>query len=192
VCIVVLSIGVTIKETARISGFCEKTVASIKKKLDSNELSVLFVINGGGRKSPLADFESDIIEEITSNAYYTKQQIADMVFEKYGIKVTQQAIGKLLKKGIKLLKCGSLPAKADPDKQRNFYETVLHPLMKQAKDGVIELLFVDASHFVMGCDYLGSVYGFVRRFIRTGPGRKRYNVLGALNFVTKKTYNNYK
>jgi len=85
-----------------------------------------------------------------------------------------------------LLKCGSLPAKADPDRQRNFYEKVLHPLMKQAKDGMIELLFVDASHFVMGCDYLGSVYGFVRRFIRTGSGRKRYNVLGALNFVSKK------
>jgi len=58
--------------------------------------------------------------------------------------------------------------------------------MKQAKIGMIELLFVDASHFVMGCDYLGSVYGFVRRFIRTGSGRKRYNVLGALNFISKK------
>jgi transposase len=58
--------------------------------------------------------------------------------------------------------------------------------MKQAKDGIIELLFVDASHFVMGCDYLGSVYGFVRRYIRTGSGRKRYNVLGALNFMSKK------
>ena len=63
---------------------------------------------------------------------------------------------------------------------------MLHPLMEQAKDGVIELLFVDPSHFVMGCDYLGSVYGFVRRFIRTGSGRKRYNVLGALNFLSKK------
>jgi len=85
-----------------------------------------------------------------------------------------------------LLKCEALPAKADPAKQRAFYENVLHPLMKQAKDGIIELLFADASHFVMGCDYLGSVYGFVRRFIRTGSGRKRYNVLGALNFVSKK------
>ena len=58
--------------------------------------------------------------------------------------------------------------------------------MKQAKSGMIELLFADASHFVTGCDYLGSVYGFVRRFIRTGSGRKRYNVLGALNFISKK------
>ena len=98
VCIIVLSIGVSKEEAARISGFCDKTVSSIKKKLDSNELNTLFVINGGGRKSPLVDYEAAIIDEIANNAYYTKQQIADMVFEKYGIKVTQQAIGKLLKK----------------------------------------------------------------------------------------------
>jgi transposase len=48
------------------------------------------------------------------------------------------------------------------------------------------LLFLDASHFVMGCDFLGYIYGKVRRFIKTFSGRKRYNVLGALNFVTKK------
>ena len=48
------------------------------------------------------------------------------------------------------------------------------------------MLFVDASHFVMGCDFLGYIYGKVRRFIKTYSGRRRYNVLGALNFVTKK------
>ena len=75
VCIVVLSVGISVEETARISGFCEKTVKSIKKKLDSNEVDTLFVISGGGHKSPLADFESAIIDEINQNAYYTKQQI---------------------------------------------------------------------------------------------------------------------
>ena len=38
----------------------------------------------------------------------------------------------------------------------------------------------------MGCDYLGYIYGRVRRFIRTYSGRSRYNVLGALNYVSKK------
>jgi len=38
----------------------------------------------------------------------------------------------------------------------------------------------------MGCDFLGCIYGKVRRFVRTFSGRKRYNVLGALNFVSKK------
>ena len=58
--------------------------------------------------------------------------------------------------------------------------------MKQAQNNEIALLFIDASHFVMGCDFLGYIYGKVRRFVRTFSGRKRYNVLGALNFITKK------
>lgn len=50
------------------------------------------------------------------------------------------------------------------------------------------LLFMDASHFVHGCDFLGGVYSKVRRFVRTFSGRQRYNVLGAINFVTKKVH----
>ena len=58
--------------------------------------------------------------------------------------------------------------------------------MKKAKENLLTLLFLDGSHFVMGCDFLGYIYGKTRRFIKTFSGRKRYNVLGALNFVTKK------
>jgi len=84
------------------------------------------------------------------------------------------------------LKCGSLPAKADALAQRGFYDTVLLPLMSKAKESKLTLLFLDGSHFVMGCDFLGYIYGMTRRFVKTFSGRKRYNVLGALNFVTKK------
>lgn len=58
--------------------------------------------------------------------------------------------------------------------------------MERAKSGKVTLLFVDASHFVMGCDFLGYIYGKTRRFIKTYSGRKRYNDLGALNFITKR------
>ena len=58
--------------------------------------------------------------------------------------------------------------------------------MQKAKNGEITLLFVDVSHFVMGCGCLGYIYSKVRRFIRTYSGRSRYNVLGALDFVSKK------
>jgi hypothetical protein len=44
---------------------------------------------------------------------------------------------------------------------------------------------MDASHFVMGNDYLGYIYGKRRRFLKTFSGRTRYNVLGALDFNTK-------
>jgi transposase len=84
------------------------------------------------------------------------------------------------------LKCGSLPAKADTEKQRAFYYDTLKPLIDRAKKGTVALLFMDASHFVMGCDFLGYIYGITRRFVKTYSGRKRYNVLGTLNFVSKK------
>jgi transposase len=84
------------------------------------------------------------------------------------------------------LKSGSIPAKANALAQRNFYNTILLPLMRKANESKLVLLFLDGSHFVMGCDFLGYIYGKTRRFIKTFSGRKRYNVLGALNFVTKK------
>lgn len=88
------------------------------------------------------------------------------------------------KKGLRSLAVGFMPAKADPKVQRNFIETVLKPLIEKAKNTDIELFFLDASHFVMG-GFPGRVWSVVRRFIKTASGRKRYNVLGALNFVTK-------
>ena len=84
------------------------------------------------------------------------------------------------------MKSGSIPAKANALVQRLFSETVLLPLMSNARKDKLTLLFLDGSHFVMGGDFLGSIYGKARRFIKTFSGRKRYNVLGALNFVTKK------
>ncbi len=70
-------------------------------------------------------------------------------------------------------------------RQREFYDGTLKPLMDKAADGREVLLFLDASHFVMGCDYLGFIYGKVRRFVKSFSGRMRYNVLGAAGFVTK-------
>lgn len=83
-----------------------------------------------------------------------------------------------------------MPAKADTVAQRIFYDSELKPLMKKAKrkNSAHVLLFMDASHFVLGCDFLGGVYSKVRRFVKTFSGRQRYNVLGAVNFMTKKVH----
>ncbi len=58
--------------------------------------------------------------------------------------------------------------------------------MEKAKADGLSLLFMDASHFVLGCDFLGCIYCRLRRFIRTFSGRKRYNVLGAIDYATKR------
>ena len=58
--------------------------------------------------------------------------------------------------------------------------------MEKAEEGSVVLLFLDASRFVMGCDFLGHIYGKTRRFVMTFSGRMRYNVLGVMDYVTKK------
>ena len=45
---------------------------------------------------------------------------------------------------------------------------------------------MDAVHFVWETGFLTCLWCFARIFVRTSSGRKRYNVLGALNAVTKK------
>jgi len=57
--------------------------------------------------------------------------------------------------------------------------------MSQAKAGNVKLFFVDASHFVMG-GFSGAIWTRIRRYVQTASGRQRYNVLGALDFITKK------
>lgn len=78
-----------------------------------------------------------------------------------------------------------MPCKANPVEQRKFLGDKLFPLIESAKKGAIELFFMDASHFVMG-GFAGRVWSVVRRYVKTASGRKRYNVLGALNFISKK------
>jgi transposase len=46
----------------------------------------------------------------------------------------------------------------------------------------LKLYFVDAAHFVHGA-FLGYVWSKVRLFLPTPSGRKRYNVLGAIDAI---------
>lgn len=189
VSMLLLAVGIPNSRVTELTGLCERSVRSLKQAMmeEENPADLLKIKDGSGRKSKLADIEAEILKELEENNYHSRQQIADMILEKFQIQVSVSAVGKLLKKnGIKKLKSGSLPAKADVVAQREFYDNTLRPLMEKAKAGTVALLFMDAAHFVMGCDFLGYIYCKTRRFIRTWCGRKRYNVLGALDFVTKK------
>jgi len=58
-----------------------------------------------------------------------------------------------------------------------------HVSQKQKQASVL-FFFVDAAHFVHGA-FLGYLWCFVRLFIPSPSGRKRFNVLAALDAVSK-------
>lgn len=89
----------------------------------------------------------------------------------------------LHKHGFRYRKTGQIPAKADPHAQACFLTDKLQPAIEQAKNQHIHLLFVDAAHFVMGA-FLCHVWCLVRFLLPTPSGRKRLNVLGAVDAIT--------
>lgn len=86
--------------------------------------------------------------------------------------------------GMKPRKMAAIPAKADPPVQREFLTQKLEPKLEEAKSGKRVVFFMDASHFVLA-PFLGIVWCFTRILIRAPSGRQRFNVLGALNAITK-------
>src|SRR5512144_1580520 len=68
-------------------------------------------------------------------------------------------------------------------KQAAFPKDELAPRLEQARRGRRQVYFVDAAHFVFA-PLLGCLWCAARRFVRAASGRKRYNVLGALDAVT--------
>jgi transposase len=67
--------------------------------------------------------------------------------------------------------------------QAEFRATKLEPRLAQARQGLRQVYFVDAAHFVFA-PFLGVIWCVARLFIRAASGRKRYNVLAALNAVS--------
>jgi len=76
-----------------------------------------------------------------------------------------------------------IPAKADPEKQKEFLEQEIQPRLNEAQAGKRAVFFVDAAHFVLSA-FLGFFWSATRIFIPAPSGRQRFNVLGALNAIT--------
>jgi transposase len=91
--------------------------------------------------------------------------------------------------GLRWRKTGAIPV--PPKKtveehardQARFLREKLEPRLKQARLGRRQVLFVDAAHFVLA-PFLGCLWCAARLFVRAASGRKRYNILGAIDAVT--------
>lgn len=99
VAIVLLAAGVSTLRVTELTGLCDRSARGLLKSMREKDISELLRIKkGGGKKSKTSDIETEIIEEIEKNNYHTRQQIADMIKEKFCIEISVSSVGKLLKK----------------------------------------------------------------------------------------------
>lgn len=135
-------------------------------------------------QSQLKPYDEQIKQLIDEHSCSTVKQICAVVDGNIGISLKPSAMRAQLKRlGAKYRKVGGIPAKANIPAQEKFKKEKMEPRLEEAKRGDREVYFVDAAHFVMGA-FLACIWCFVRRFVRTPSGRKRFNVLGAINAIT--------
>ena len=135
-------------------------------------------------ESELSQHTVTIVEYFREYPPASVKEAMAKIKELTGIKRSENRVHEFLKSiGMAPRKVGTIPAKADPDEQESFVKEELEPRLEEAESCKGVVFFVDAAHFVLA-PFLGILWCFTRLFIKAPSGRKRFNVLGALNAVT--------
>lgn len=171
-----------------IGGVHRDTVTDYIKLYNAKGLKGIYHVGYGTNKSKLEEHTDTLLAYFEKEPPHTIAQAVEKIEELTEIRRSPTQVRAWMSRyKMKYRKTGHIPAKVDKEVQKEYIEKTLNPLIKQAQAGEIELLFMDAAHFVMGV-FLCCLWSVKRIFIKSSSGRKRYNVLGAVNAVTKKVH----
>jgi transposase len=176
------------QEICRLVGITKPTLISYLRDFREGGIEKLKAINFYRPKSALDEYETLIANYFEQHPPATLAEARHKIEHLTGIQRSPSQVGKFLKRlGMKSRKVGSIPGKAlDEDRidaQDDVKKKELEPRLEEAKAGQRVVFFTDAAHFVHGA-FLATVWSFVRLFIPTPAGRKRVNILAALNAIT--------
>lgn len=178
------SLGIPHWQICEIIGITGNTLRSYFREYLEGGLDRILEVRFYHPTSELADYTTCLKTYFTKHPPHSAGEAAAFIKRHLGIDLSPNRVLIFLKSlGIKRLKVGQIPAKADVEAQQTFVEEQLEPRIDEAQAGKRALFFVDAAHFVQR-PFLAFVWCFVRVFMKTPSGRKRFNVLGALNAVT--------
>ena len=91
--------GVKVSCIVELTGLTDRSVKTHGRKIRNGEVSSLLNLKEGrGRKSKAYGIEDQILAEVENGNYHTRQQISEMIKEKFNISMSVSAVGKLLKK----------------------------------------------------------------------------------------------
>jgi transposase len=171
-------------QICRLADISKPTLSSYLKEYQEGGLEKLKETNFYKPQSDLVAHSQAIKAHFAENPPATLKQAAAEIEKLTGIKRSEVQVGQYLKSiGMKCRKVGSIPAKADPQRQETFKKDELEPVLEEAKKGQRKVFFVDAAHFVLA-PFLGFLWSFTRLFIQAPCGRQRFNVLGALDAIS--------
>ena len=141
--------------------------------------------------SALAKHQDSLEEYFLKHPVRSAKQARAIIEQQTGVRRGLSQVRHFLKDrlGLRWRKTGAIPVppketvQEHAQKQAVFLQEQLEPRLEEARRGRRQVYFVDAAHFVFA-PFLGFLWCAARLFVRAASGRKRYNVLGALDAVT--------
>jgi len=142
-------------------------------------------------QSVLAEHRGTLEEYFRKHPVRSAKQARAIIEQQTGVCRSLSQVRHFLKDrlGLRWRRTGAIPVpptktvEEHAREQAAFVQEKLEPRLEQARQGQRQVYFVDAAHFVFA-PFLGCVWCAARLFVRAASGRKRYNVLGALDAVT--------
>jgi transposase len=129
-------------QISQLAGVCETTVRTYLKEYQEGGIEALKVVKFRRQESELAVYRETIREHFEKNPMAGLKQASAEIEKLIGIKRSPERVSKYLQReGLKRMKVGTIPAKADFEKQTEFLETKLEPRLEEAKKGTREVFF---------------------------------------------------
>jgi transposase len=180
------------QQIRRLCRISKTTLTTYLYAYSDGGIERLKVFNYPGTTSALDEHSAELETYFRAHPPHTTAEAQQVIRELTGVERSPSQVQAFMKRlGMKCRKVGSVPGQAaNPDKQAEqdtFLTQQLEPRLAEAQAGNRAVLFADAAHFVYGA-YLAMVWCFARVFIGSPSGRKRFNVLGAVDALTKTVF----
>ena len=176
--------GLPHQEICRLTRISENTLRSYLRQHQEGGIERLQRTDWAGTTSDLDDHRQSLEDYFRENPPRSTGEAAAVIEQRTGIRRGPTQVRRFLKgMGLRFRKLGMIPAKADAAEQAEFLDEKLWPRLRPAQRLRRVVCFVDAAHFVHGA-FRGYLWCFVRLLVRGPSGRKRFNVLGAIDAVS--------
>lgn len=145
--------------------------------------AVLGIKTPPGRPGMFRQHLDTALEKMEDTPPRSCKEAAAIIAETAGRSLSPSWARQLLKsRGFRFIKLQPIPGNADPEKQEKWVRE-LQPVIGQAREGRLRLLFMDAAHFTLEA-FTCRVWCRKPLFLKTGAGRNRFNVLAAVDAMT--------
>ena len=180
--------GLAHQDICRVVRICETSLTTYLRAYQDGGVARLKEQHYQGQANALLPHATSLEAQFKEHPPATSAEAQQVIRDLTGIERSPTQVRAFMHRlGLRYRKVGYVPGKAATpekrDEQDTFQHQELEPRLAEAQTGQRTVLFMDAAHFVQGA-VLGMLWCFVRLFIASPSGRRRFNVLGALNAVT--------